>query len=257
MLEARRALVHEGVHAFLLVLDNQKVMEYIDHFNDINSMDDIDSETAKYASACGFCGRLVYIDPDGELRVMVVVPWELIFIGERGIDEPRATIRYYPEYYFDKDGIKKTRMHVEVYDDSKVSYYVEVKDKQDRIVLASEKPDYIHPFRANPLIGFANNEELLGDAENVLTLIDAYDRTLSDVDNELEQFRLAYLLCMGYEITPETLIKLRQTGALSMPAGDGDMKFITKDLSDDILEHHMERLENNIYRFRSEERRVG
>ena len=229
--------------------ENQTVLDAIEYFNDINSMSDVDAETAKIASTCGLCGRLIYVDPDGELRVMVINPWELVFIGEHGVDEPRATIRYYPEYYFDDDGKKQTRMHVEVYDDVSVRYFVEVKTDDGKMVLQQEKPDYIHPFAANPLIGFANNEELRGDAENVLTLIDAYDRTLSDINNELEQFRLAYMLFVGVDIAPEDLQKVKKTGAFAIPTSDGDVKFITKELDDTVLEHHLERTENNIYRF--------
>ncbi|WP_419182744.1 phage portal protein [Metabacillus fastidiosus] len=46
-----------------------------------------------------------------------------------------------------------------------------------------------HMFEYNPLFGIANNKELKADAEKVLALIDAYDRTLSDASNEIEQYR--------------------------------------------------------------------
>jgi len=48
-----------------------------------------------------------------------------------------------------------------------------------------------HMFDYVPVIEFPNNEERLGDAEKVLRPHRwAYDRTMSDVNSEIEQFRL-------------------------------------------------------------------
>ena len=99
-----------------------------------------------------------------------------------------------------------------------------------------------------PVIGYPNNDELRGDAEKVLTLIDAIDRTMSDVNSEIEAFRLAYMAFLGGEIDEETLNEARKTGAFSIPEG-GDIKFITKQLDDAIVENHLNRLHDNIYRF--------
>src|SRR5690606_10992717 len=75
-----------------------------------------------------------------------------------------------------------------------------------------------------------------------------YDRTMSDVNSEIEAFRLAYMAFVGGQIDEETLNEARKTGAFSIPDG-GDIKFITKQLDDDIVEHHLDRLHDNIYRF--------
>jgi len=89
------------------------------------------------------------------------------------------------------------------------------------------------------IIVFPNNEEQQGDAEKVLSLIDAYDRTLSDVNSEVEQFRLAYMAFYGYDPDEETLKKAARTGAFGLDEkteGVG-IEFITKDLNDAVIEH--------------------
>src|SRR5690606_7306045 len=64
-------------------------------FNLRNNIDDLDAETAKYAAICGLGARLLYIDRDGQERVMVVPPWECIFVYDRSINEPQYAMRYY------------------------------------------------------------------------------------------------------------------------------------------------------------------
>lgn len=61
-----------------------------------NNMFDVDMEVTKYASICGYAGRLLYHDTDGEERVMAVAPFETIILSETGnISEPTYAIRYY------------------------------------------------------------------------------------------------------------------------------------------------------------------
>jgi SPP1 family phage portal protein len=71
---------------------------------------------------------------------------------------------------------------------------------------------------------------------------------MSDVNSEIEAFRLAYMAFIGGQIDEETLNEARKTGAFNIPEG-GDAKFITKELKDDVVEHHLDRLHDNIYRF--------
>lgn len=50
----------------------------------------------------------------------------------------------------------------------------------------------------------AYKDYVKGDAEKGLSLIDAYDRTLSDVSNEIEQCGLAYLILKGLGADEDT-----------------------------------------------------
>src|SRR5690606_17518159 len=108
-----------------------------------------------------------------------------------------------------------------------------------------------HMFDGIPLLAYPNNEELQGDGDRVLSLIDAYDRTLSDVNSEIESFRLAYMLFYGFEPDEETLARARQTGAFGIHNPDqGDkIEFLTKQLNDTVIENHLNRLEQSILRF--------
>jgi SPP1 family phage portal protein len=99
------------------------------------------------------------------------------------------------------------------------------------------------------LFGVPNNQEQKGDAEKVLSLIDAYDRTLSDASNEIEQYRLAYLVLKGADLDEEDIAKLKKTGIFELYDENQDIKYLNKEVNDDLIEHHLNRLEQNILRY--------
>lgn len=51
-----------------------------------------------------------------------------------------------------------------------------------------------HIFGRIPIITVYNNEEQMSDLEKIETLVNDYDKVLSDVSNEFEAFRNAYLM---------------------------------------------------------------
>lgn len=104
-------------------------------------------------------------------------------------------------------------------------------------------------FALMPIVEIVYNDEKLPAFRKVESLIDAYDRALSDAQNEIEEFRLAYLKIIGAEpLDEDEAARIRQTGSISVPEG-GDVDFLTKTIDDDVLEHHKETLRENIYRF--------
>jgi SPP1 family phage portal protein len=126
-----------------------------------------------------------------------------------------------------------------------VYFYVGDQDGYYQDPTEEPKP---HMFNGVPLIPFVNNKEWQGDCEKVLDLIDAYDRTISDVNSELESFRLAYMVFKGATIDADTVSNAKQTGAFSLPL-EGDAAFLTKNIDDAVIEHHLDRIENNIRMF--------
>lgn len=215
----------------------------LSRFNVRNAIDDLDSETGLYMSVCGYAARLLYIDRNGEERVMNVPPWEVVFIYDASHDEPQYAMRYYTVQVDAGDGVED-RIHVEWYDGATVTEYQE-DDSEAFVLVEDARP---HLFDGVPLVEFPNNGRRQGDFEKVESLIDAYDRTLSDAQNEVEEFRQAYLAFKGAEIDGETIRAARRTGAFSLPP-DSDAKFLTKDIIDAFIENHKASLNSNIYKF--------
>ncbi|SDX62443.1 phage portal protein [Salimicrobium album] len=214
--------------------EDESISDMIDTFNTRNHVEDADSEWGKKAIICGKGARLLYIDREGRERLKNIDPWQCIFIGDN-ISEPEYAIRYYK-------GIDHTKK-AEFYNSTTIHYFAEENGEY------KEKGSQPHMFDSPPLFGLANNNELQGDAEKVLTLIDAYDRTLSDASNEIEQYRLAYMVFKGMAPDEDTNEQMRHQRIIELMEENDDVSYLTKDVNDDLIEHHLDRLETNIMKF--------
>jgi len=65
-------------------------------------------------------------------------------------------------------------------------------------------------FSALPIVVYKNNNKEIGDFENVISLIDAYDALESDAINEADYFNNAYLYLNVDEIDAETINSMKE-----------------------------------------------
>lgn len=208
-----------------------------------NNMFDVDMESTKFASICGYTGRLFYHDENGDERVMVVPPNECIILTKtRDITQPTFGVRYYTI----KDICDNDIVKAEFYDNENI-YYAE-GGSVSNLKINEVKPNL---YGLCPLQGIPNNREMLGDAEKVLSLIDAYDRTLSDANNEQESFAHAYMVFENLRVDEKAKKEMQKSGAIQIQTGPngGKVYFLTKQINDGFIEHHLDRLKESIYQF--------
>lgn len=213
--------------------EHEQASQLLADFIERNRIADINMETTKISAISGYAGRLVYLDKQAKERIKYIPAHQVILLSEDGgIIETEYAMRYYgsPESYT-----------VDFYD-SKMRYKYQVHG--DKFTLLESA---IHGFKVCPLFGYPNNDELMGDADKVLADIDAYDRVMSDVNSEIEAFRLAYLLITGVSADQQMLDEMVKNGALNIP-GEGKAAFLEKNLNDTIIENHLKRLHDTIYR---------
>lgn len=220
----------------------EKAAKALTDFVSRNNMYDKDMEMTKHASICGYCGRLFYIDLEGNERCRIIPGYETILLSSTDLCEPEYAVRYYSTTDLDDNEIWK----VEFYDQDTIYFYEGELDS-----LTESEPSKPHLFDGCPLQGIVNNREMLGDAERVLTLIDAYDRTVSDNSNDVESFSSAYMVFENMMFSDEEMEKAQSSGAIQFKTGPngGKVYYLTKDVNDSFSEHHLDRLEDNIYRF--------
>lgn len=214
--------------------EDDKLKEKIKNFNLRNLAEDLDSELGKLATICGYAARLCYIDLEGNERIKNIKPWEAVFFGDN-ISEPVYAMRY----AVDNDN----NIECEFYDDKYIYYF---KGQNGSINFVDQQ---LHMFEHVPLFGVKNNDELMGDAEKVYTLIDAYDKIVSGAVSEIEAGRLAYLVLKGMGADPETLEQLHKTGVFELIDERMDIKYLTKDVNDTIIMNVLGLLDDNIAKF--------
>lgn len=215
----------------------EQANQLLSDFLELNRIADVNMETTKYCAIGGYAARLLYLDLEARDRMMYIPGHQVILLNEDGnIIETEYAVRYYG---------KEGKYVIHFYD-SLMRYRYQQDGEALKLVESQ-----IHGFKKCPMIGYPNNDELMGDPEKVLTLIDAFDRTDSDMNSEIEAFRLAYLLILGASVDQAAITNMKNTGALNIPGlGEKiDARFLEKNLNDNAVENHLNRLHDAIYRF--------
>ena len=216
--------------------------ENIEPYKAILAYNDEEQENTNLARDCSIFGRAweeLYIDDDGQIRFTIIDPREVIAVYDEKIgDELLAIVRFYEKYNVVDD---KTYLIVEVFNKDEVVTYqtglgVDYLTEIDRKQLA---------FGFVPFVLYKNNKDDLGDYEEVLTLIDAYDSLVSDGINDFDYFCDAYLALYGYTADSEDIAQMKKNRVLLMDQGT-NAEFLIKNGDSAGLETAKNRLEKDI-----------
>ena len=222
----------------------------IQHFLTRNSFDDLCNEAGLFTSCCGYAAWLVYLDKEGKERVMVVPPWECLFLSDPNTDEDTIGIRYFNVLRKNEEGEEVTLSKVEVYDSQETTFYIQ---SENGFILdpMEESNPLPNVFNMTNLIRISNNREEKGDYERCESLIDALDKLISSGMDEIESFSQAYLVVKGAELDSETIKKAQSTGAFSGLEPEDSISFVIKDINGSFFDSMREYLETAIYKHSS------
>ena len=216
-----------------LLQDLTMIFEY-------NDEADENAELAKNASIYGVAYEMLYLsEEDKMIRFKALDPKTVIPIFDKTVEENLiAVIRYYDDYDVVAD---KTFTIIEVIDNAYVRRY-----KLDNSL--SLLDEYQHYFSLVPVAIYKNNEEQTGDFENVISLIDAYDKMESDSLNDFEYFVDAYLALYGFTADGDDVAQMKENRVLLMDEGTS-AEWLIKQTSDVYVENMKNRLDNDIHKF--------
>ena len=217
----------------VLIQDLNMILEY-------NDEADENAELAKNASIYGVAYEMLYLsEEDKMIRFKSLNPKEVIPIFDKTVEQNLlAVMRYYEDYDYVEDN---TYTIVEVIDSKTVRRY-----KLDTGLSLLE--EYPHYFSMVPVAIFKNNEDETGDFEQVISLIDAYDKMESDSLNDFEYFVDAYLALYGFTADAEDIAQMKENRVLLMDEGTS-AEWLTKQTSDAYVENMKNRLDKDIHKF--------
>ena len=224
------------------------LIEEMDKMRVRDNLPDKDATLGKRASIGGYGARLCYIAIENDKpvpRITNLRPEEVIFFYKETMSEPTYSLHYYDTVRVNAAGEKIDVTVADFYDTTMLYRWVKTDGE---FVLEEQK---ITGFLINPLFGMENNDELSGEAQKVIGLINAFDRTLSDASNEIESSRLAILVLSNLNLlNDEDVDALKQAGVLEIQGEEnGEIKYLTKDVNDTIIQNHLEWLNKQILRF--------
>lgn len=236
--------VHQGyfIGNPVVYSGDEKTLEAMQDIFNYNDEQDENSEIARQAGIFGRGGEVLYIDEAGQVRFRYCDPLSLKIIYDDSID-PKiiGAIRKYSI----TDDAGEVTDYAEVYDDMEVVTY-----KIDGMAEVDRAPTF---FMDVPVVDYMNNSDLKGDFEDVISLIDDYNKTRSNKSNDLEYFTDAYLYLIGLMgTTQEEIADMKNNRTLlfnelvggQLPAG-----FLTKPSNIEESKEQIRQLNEDIHKF--------
>ena len=218
-----------------------------EEFDRLNNTDTLFSELMASCAGWGNTYTLCYIDkPEDEeitenkinypVRIREVEAWNSKVEYDDNKEPEKA--------YIYEQKRKEKRIKVYEYDKLFVSeYYLTESGRIDSDVI-----QYRHGFTEIPLIEWKNNKLSRGNAQNAVSLMDAYDRLMSDNITEWATFRQAYLFLKNMGLIDETTAqRMQKTGAIIGQGESSEVRFVTKDVNPEFVKFITEKTWSSIW----------
>lgn len=202
---------------------------------------EVNLATGELAGIAGYAYQLSFTDGSGNFRSREVCPSELIVVHDNTLlEEVQFAVRYVETIDLEKNKIT----YIDVYTDSEIQHYIQGNEGEIKLIDSEE-----HYFGEVPVAIFEVNNQRYGLFEKVLDLINEYAQLASDTANDFEAFCNAILVVSGYLIDDEEKADFLETLMLQFNDGEGDAKYLIKDMPSEALEAYKTRLDNDIHKY--------
>lgn len=217
---------------------DKEILSKLQEFDNLNDMEDEESELAKMACIYGRAFELLYQDEETKTNVIYNNPENMFMVYDDTIkQEPLFAVRYgYNDDY---------KLYGEVY--TKETTYA-LNGTIGFYNMTEQAPN---PFDDLPVVEFYFNEERMSIFESVISLVNAFNKAISEKANDVDYFSDQYLAFLGAAVEEEDLKNIRSNRVINYYAdGEGknvDVKFLEKPDSDSQTENLLNRLTKLIF----------
>lgn len=211
----------------------EKYIEFLDQYND---QDDNNAELSKICSIYGKGYEMYYNDEEGNVGIIYLDPTEAFMIYD---DSVLKRERYFVRLYSDEDNV----LHGSVSDQEKVRWFT-IKGK-----IVWNEQEQLHYFNGVPATEYRENKECQGIFEPVMSIINAFNKAISEKANDVDYFADAYLKIIGTLLDEDELKHIRSDRVINFD-GDGEsviVDFLQKPNGDTTQENLLDRLQNLIF----------
>lgn len=220
-----------------IVAEDEAVSDYVEYLDRYNDQDDNNAELAKICSIYGKGHEMYYTDEESELCITYLDPKEAFMIFDESIIERPL---FFVRRYVDREGFE----YGSISDATSVRNF---KVTGGLKWLDEWQPHY---FPGVPATEYVENGERQGIFEPVMSMVNAYNKAISEKANDVDYFADAYLKVLGTTVDNEDVKFIRDNRIVNFE-GDGSDKiiaeFMEKPNSDTTQENLLERLERLIF----------
>ena len=220
------------------VAGDDKVADYVEYLDQYNDQDDNNAELSKLCSIYGKAYEMYFTDEEAELCITYLSPMEAFMIFDDSIlERPLYFVRRYKDRKNEEYGSISNKYGVRYF---KVTGGLKWLDED-------WQP---HFFTDVPATEFVENSERQGLFEPVLTMVNAYNKAVSEKANDVDYFADAYLKILGVALGNDELAHIRDNRIINFEGENAEkllVEFMGKPESDTTQENLLERLERLIF----------
>lgn len=213
--------------------DNEKVVENIDyytaHWNELH-----DTDLMKYLLIFTTVYELYYIDGNADFCSKIIKPTE----GYAYVDSASGKVLFFIHTF--KNDFENAN-NIDVYTDEYI-YHFDSK--------FNERYNPIkNIFGEVPVTIGQLTEEETDDSmyKDIKSIQDAFETNLSDMGNEISDFRNAYLLFKNCEVKEEDIPNMKKLGILQLPGDKAGAEWLIKNINDTFIQNTLDRYEDLMY----------
>lgn len=214
-------------------------------------VDDVDQDNALLISIYGKSYDYTYAEEgESELKLHNLNPENTFMVYDDTIEHNELFGVY---YYVKKDDVDNKESFVATICDDTYRYDMQLYPNGDAEGKSIGEP-VKHNLGCIPITEYKNNKFDIGDFEQQIGLIDAYNTLMADRVNDKEQFIDAILVLYGAilgddkEMTSEARKKLNKEGLLELPE-DAKAEYLTRSLDENGVETLRKAIKEDIYTF--------
>ena len=221
-----------------IMAEDSAVSDFVEYIDQYNDQDDNNAELSKICSIYGHGFEMYYTDEDAELCITYLDPLESFMIYDESIIERPL---FFVRRYTDRENIEY----------GSISNSYGVRNFKVTGGLRWLDDDWMpHYFDGVPATEYIENAERQGIFEPVLSMVNAYNKAISEKANDVDYFADAYLKILGALVDSDDIRFIRDTRVLNLTGEDADKivaEFMDKPNNDASQENLLNRLERLIF----------
>lgn len=202
---------------------------YTAHWNELH-----ESDVMKYLLICTKMAEIYYLDENGDFCGKIINATD-----GYAYTNGAGKILFFIHAF--KNDFDTTTQYLDVYTDSFIYHF---DSKFNEI----EDPTWNIFGEVTVSNGLLTLEDYFDSLYNdIKGLQDANETNISDISNEICDFRSAYLVFTGCEIDKNDIPEMKRLGVLQTKDKDSTIKWLTKDINDTFIQNTLDRYVDTMY----------
>lgn len=214
--------------------ENENVVKdieyYTAHWDELH-----DTDVMKYLLIFTQIYELYYINDNADFCSKIIKPTE----GYAYYDKSSGKVLFFIHAF--KNDFDTTTSYIDVYTADFIYHY---DGKFNEVAKSTPNIFGEVPVTIGKLTEEGYDDSLYKDIKG---LQDAFETNLSDIGNEISDFRNAYLLFKNAQIDDEKIPDMKKLGIIQLPGDKSDAKWLIKEINDTFIQNTLDRYEDTMY----------